>query len=152
MYAKILVPVDGSATAQAGLAEAIKLARLSGGQIQLLHVLDLQPMAMLAGAGVATTQQTFDQLRDGGQDLLAQARAEVEAAGVPVQVLLQEAMAARVADLVVEQARQWGAELIVLGTHGRRGIGRALLGSDAEQVLRQAPVPVLLVRGGEGSH
>ena len=60
-------------------------------------------------------------------------------------------MAARVADLVVEQARQWGAELIVLGTHGRRGLGRALLGSDAEQVLRQAPVPVLLVRGGEGS-
>ena len=53
----------------------------------------------------------------------------------------------RSSDLVIAKAKEWGAQLIVLGTHGRRGVGRMLLGSDAEQVLRQSPVPVLLVRG-----
>jgi len=51
-----------------------------------------------------------------------------------------------VSDLVIDQAREWGANLIVLGTHGRRGVNRMLLGSDAEQILRMATVPVLLVR------
>ncbi len=48
---------------------------------------------------------------------------------------------------MVETARTWGASLIVVGTHGRRGLGRLVLGSDAEQILRVAPVPVLLIRG-----
>jgi nucleotide-binding universal stress UspA family protein len=50
---------------------------------------------------------------------------------------------------VIEQAKAWGADLIVIGTHGRRGVGRLLLGSDAEQIVRMAPVPVLLVRAPE---
>ena len=50
---------------------------------------------------------------------------------------------------MAEQARQWPADLIVIGTHGRRGVGRMLLGSDAEQIVRTAPVPVLLVRALE---
>jgi len=60
--------------------------------------------------------------------------------------VLVEDMTARVADLVTEQARAWKADLIVIGTHGRRGVDRFLLGSDAEQILRIAPAPVLLVR------
>ena len=52
----------------------------------------------------------------------------------------------RVCDVVVEQAKEFGADLIVLGTHGRRGVSRLLVGSDAEQIVRVAPVPVLLVR------
>jgi nucleotide-binding universal stress UspA family protein len=50
---------------------------------------------------------------------------------------------------VVDEAKRWGAELIVIGTHGRRGVGRMLMGSDAEQILRLSPVPVLLVRAKE---
>jgi nucleotide-binding universal stress UspA family protein len=50
---------------------------------------------------------------------------------------------------VIEQAKLWNADLIVLGTHGRRGVKRLMLGSDAEQIIRMAPVPVLLVRGSQ---
>jgi nucleotide-binding universal stress UspA family protein len=57
----------------------------------------------------------------------------------------------RVWVLVVEQAQDWKADLIVIGTHGRRGMGRLLMGSDAEQILRMAPVPVLLVRAPEAA-
>jgi nucleotide-binding universal stress UspA family protein len=52
----------------------------------------------------------------------------------------------RVCDMILEEARQSGAELIVMGTHGRRGLSRVALGSDAELVLRESSVPVLLVR------
>ena len=59
---------------------------------------------------------------------------------------LEDAAAARVCDLIVQQAGERKCDLIVMGTHGRRGIAHALIGSDAEQVLRMSPVPVLLVR------
>jgi nucleotide-binding universal stress UspA family protein len=80
--------------------------------------------------------------------VLQEAETRVRAAGVAVETELYESYSGRVSDLVIAKAREWGAQLIVLGTHGRRGVGRMLLGSDAEQVLRQSPVPVLLVRGG----
>ena len=73
---------------------------------------------------------------------------------MPVDTVLIENLDARVSQLVVEHARAWGADLIVLGTHGRRGLARVLMGSDAEQIARTAPVPVLLVRlpaGADGS-
>jgi nucleotide-binding universal stress UspA family protein len=63
-----------------------------------------------------------------------------------VDSVLDDTLGGRISDRVLAQAQQWPAQLIVIGTHGRRGVGRLLLGSDAEQVLRQAPVPVLLVR------
>jgi nucleotide-binding universal stress UspA family protein len=67
-------------------------------------------------------------------------------AGVSAETATLDTTAGRVCDLVVAQAKKWNADLIVLGTHGRRGVNRLLLGSDAEQILRLAPVPVLLVR------
>ena len=72
--------------------------------------------------------------------------------GVPVDTVLIENLDARVAQLVVEHAQAWGADLIVLGTHGRRGLARVLMGSDAEQIARTAPVPVLLVRLPAGAN
>ena len=84
--------------------------------------------------------------RSAGEALLQQARQRVEQQGVPVDTVLIENMDARVAQLVVEHAQAWGADLIVLGTHGRRGLARVFMGSDAEQIARTAPVPVLLVR------
>lgn len=62
---------------------------------------------------------------------------------------LVERTTARISERIVEQAKAWDAEMIVIGTHGRRGVGRMLLGSDAEQTVRIAPVPVLLVRSPE---
>lgn len=147
MYAKIIVPIDGSATSTAGLAEALRLAKLCGARLKLLHIVDLQSFSMYSNTALGLTPEVFDQLHQGGEQILAQGRASAEAAGVPVETELHERFASRVSDTVIEQAQAWGAELIVLGTHGRRGLGRALLGSDAEQIVRHASVPVLLVRG-----
>ena len=145
MYQKILVPVDGSATSARGLEEAIRLAQLTGGRIRLIHVTDELStgfaMECYAGSGDWLTI-----VRENGTKLLEVATATVEAAGVPVDSVLLDGLAATVQWLVTTQATSWGADLIVLGTHGRRGVGRAFLGSSAEQVLRNSPVPVLLVR------
>lgn len=147
MYSKILVPVDGSPTSNLGLAEAIKLAKLAGAQLHLLHVVDMMSVTMSAEASMAASPSVFDMLREGGRLILDRAKAKAEAAGVPTQTTLLETLSGRVCDMVVDETGRSGAELIVLGTHGRRGVGRVLLGSDAEQIARLSPVPVLLVRG-----
>lgn len=147
MYSKILVPVDGSPTSNLGLAEACKLARLAGSRLRLLHVVDMMSVTMSVESSMAATPTVFEMLREGGQAILERARALAEVAGVPAETALLESMAGRVCDVVAEEARRWGAELVVIGTHGRRGAGRVLMGSDAELIARVSPVPVLLVRG-----
>ena len=146
MYQHILVPVDGSATSLKGLSEAIGLAKVTGGQIRLLHMVDTLSVASAMGAYAISTD-VMEQLREEGEQILQRARLQALAEGVATDVVLDDSVHGRLADWVVAQARAWPADLVVLGTHGRRGVGRLLLGSDAEQVLRISPVPVLLVRG-----
>ena len=147
MYQRILVPIDGSPTAQLGLAEAIRLAQMSGGQLRLLHVIDELSIVMGMAPYATPQEDLFSAMREQGEAVLAQAREQAVSQHVAADVVLLESFGGLLADQVVAQAKSWPADLIVLGTHGRRGIGRMLLGSDAEQVLRNAPVPVLLVRG-----
>ena len=90
--------------------------------------------------------EVLKRLQEGGQKILAEGERSAKAAGVPVETKLFESFGDRLADLVAKDAVEWGADLIVLGTHGRRGLRRALLGSDAEQVARHVTVPVLLLR------
>jgi nucleotide-binding universal stress UspA family protein len=146
LYRRILVPIDGSSTAQLGLAEAVKLAQLTGGAIRLLHVVDELSVALSAASFAACAADVFDLLREGGQSILDAARAFVEQAGVAVDTELRDNVEGRLADLVIASASAWNADLIVIGTHGRRGVERMVIGSDAEQIARYAPVPVLLVR------
>ena len=147
MYQRILVPIDGSSTANRGLDEAIRVAQLSHGKVRLLHVLDELLFVTGFETGATYINEVLPKLKEGGELILEQARRRVAAAGVPVETQLAECLGSRTSGIVVEQAEAWNADLIVLGTHGRRGIGRWLLGSDAEQILRSAKVPVLLVRG-----
>ncbi len=151
MYQRILVPVDGSPTSRRGLAEAIALARLTGARMRLINVVDVMLFAMEADAFAGAASDMIALMREGGQKILATAQAQVEATGVGVDTVLRDGFAGRVCDLVIDEAKAWAAELIVIGTHGRRGAGRLLLGSDAEQILRMAPVPVLLVRMPEAA-
>ena len=147
MYQRILVPIDGSPTAERGLAEAIKLGRLTGARLRLVHVVDELSFALSASQGMATmTGDVLDMLREAGAEILAQGAAGVRAAGLQVDTVLKDSFAGRVSDLVIREAGAWPADLIVLGTHGRRGVGRLFLGSDAETIVRSAPVPVLLLR------
>ena len=146
MYQKILVPVDGSATSDLGLQEATNLAKLTGASVRLLHVVDVLSLA-IAGAGMAAvTGNVLAAVRESGRTVLRRAEESVQAAHVAVDTVLHENTSGRVAEIVADEATSWGADLVVLGTHGRRGVGRLILGSDAEQVLRLAPIPVLLVR------
>jgi len=151
MYKRILVPVDGSPTSELGLAEAIKLAQLTGAQLTLLHVVDEAAVALLPEAA-ASASNVFDVMRATGGEILGKAKLDAQKAGVSAEPVLLDTASGRVSELVVEQASKHRADLIVMGTHGRRGVGRMLLGSDAEQVLRNAPVPVLLVRAREDAH
>ena len=146
MYQRILVPVDGSETSQRGLQEAIALARLTGGQLRLLHVVDELSAAMgMSGQGMVSADM-FQLLREGGEQVLAAGLAEAQSQSVSADTLLIEGFSGRLCDHVLEQAQHWGAQVIVLGSHGRRGVGRLVLGSDAEQIIRTAQVPVLVVR------
>lgn len=149
MYRKILAPIDGSPTASRGLDEAIKLAKLTGARVRLMHVVDQVSLATGMEAATVITGDTMQMLREAGQAVLDKARARVEKAGLRVDSVLCDGLGGRVCDHVIEQAAAWPADLIVLGTHGRRGLGRWLLGSDAEMVVRLAAVPVLLVRAKE---
>ena len=145
MYKKILVPIDGSATAGRGFEEAVALARAVGASLRLMHVVDTVPVAMEM-APSATWQQICDEQRRDGEALIERARATAIEHGVAVDTCLLEGSAARVADAIVEEARAAGCDLIVMGTHGRRGFTHLMMGSDAERVARVSPLPVLLVR------
>jgi nucleotide-binding universal stress UspA family protein len=144
MYTKVLVPVDGSDASIRGLQEAIKLVKTQGGQLRLLHIVnEFIPDAY--GVGFYTGD-LLEGLREGGQKILQQAESTARAQGLEPQVVMVDAIAQNAADIIINCAKEWPADLIVMGTHGRRGIRRLTLGSDAEQVVRMAPVPVLLVR------
>lgn len=146
MYTRILVPVDGSAPSNRGLEEALKLAKLTGAQLLLLHVVDQLSAAMgMAGFSTVSTD-VFALLKEGGEQVLKEARVKAEGQGIPVQAVLVENFSGRLCDVVAQQVKSWGSDLLVLGSHGRRGVGRLVLGSDAEQIIRTALVPVLVVR------
>jgi nucleotide-binding universal stress UspA family protein len=145
MYKRILVPLDGSETARYGLREAITLAKEQHATLRLIHVLSELPI-IVEMASVANFDKVRKSLFESAEAMLQQSKALADSLGVQTEIQLCELAGGRVADAIVQEARDCGCDLIVIGTHGRRGISRTLLGSDAERVLRQSPVPVLLVR------
>ncbi|MFY2950534.1 universal stress protein [Achromobacter ruhlandii] len=151
MYQRILVPVDGSPTSERGLQEAIRLALLTHASLRLIHVID--EMSFMLGIDVYgyAAGELLDLLRKDGTEILQQASATVRAQGVPVDSVLYENLDKTVQQRIIAEAEMWKADLIVIGTHGRRGVRRLVLGSSAEGVLRTSPVPVLLVRAPEES-
>jgi len=145
MYRKILVPVDGSQASKTGLKEAIRLAKNQKATLRLMHVVD-ELVVMPSTEGAIYIGDMLEGLREAGKGILKAAQAQVRKHGLKAQSLMLETVGARAADLVVRQAKKWGADIIVLGTHGRRGVRRLVMGSDAEEIVRTASVPVMLVR------
>ncbi|HEY8977732.1 MAG TPA: universal stress protein [Burkholderiaceae bacterium] len=145
MYSKILVPVDGSEPSQCGLREAIGIAREHKSTLLLLHVIVQMPLT-LGYPGVADYGQVWDMLDRAGREIVERAAKEAAAAGVAYVTRVVDGGAGAVCDVVVDQADSEHCELIVMGTHGRRGMKRLALGSDAELIVRHSPVPVLLVK------
>jgi nucleotide-binding universal stress UspA family protein len=145
LYKKILVALDGSAAAERGLREAIRLAKADAAELLILHVAnEFYAYAYIEGMGLDADK--MEALRHEGRRLLDRARAAAERQGVRARSVMREIASGAAAESIVREAKKQGVGLIVLGTHGRRGLRRMVLGSDAEQVVRTATVPVLFVR------
>lgn len=139
------VPVDGSAASLNGLDEAIKIAKAMDAKLKLLHVVN----ELIIDPGYAPTFDygiVIDSMRESGKKVLAAAEAVARERGTIAEAELIETLGGHAADAIVDVAKTWSADLIVMGTHGRRGLRRLALGSDAELVLRLSPVPVLMIR------
>jgi len=146
MYQNILVPIDGSDTATNGLLEAIKLAQAGGGKLRLATVYSTAVIALEYAAAYTALEEVPSKLRAAGEVLLKQSGELVQQHGVQFDTVLLGTAIDNIGELIVSQAKQLPADLIVMGTHGRRGLARLVLGSTAEYVLRHSPVPMLLVR------
>jgi nucleotide-binding universal stress UspA family protein len=144
MYQRILVPVDGSETSRAALLEAIKLARQFNARLKLVHV--IENARVFDAEGMVDQSALRDIATRSGEQVLARAREIAQQEGIEAETLLLESGGDRNEHVIVADAKQWLAELIVIGTHGRSGISRLLFGSVAEGVVRGATMPVLLVR------
>lgn len=145
MYKRILVPIDGSPAAQAGLREALRLSKgNSRSAIRLLHVVAEIPIP--GGMPLSFAVTVHANARRLGKELLRDARVAAGKKHRRVTARLREAAGDDFAQPVIDEARRWKADLIVMGTHGRRRISRLVLGSGAESVVSASTIPVLLVR------
>jgi nucleotide-binding universal stress UspA family protein len=145
MFPHILVALDGSEAATCALGEAIGLAKSLGSRLRLLHVVNEHILGVTYDCGTYPGG-LIEFLRDQGDRIVRDAMSSARLQGVDADSVVLESIGGPAAPSILEQARQWPAQLIVMGTHGRRGLWRMALGSDAESVVREAPAPVLLVR------
>lgn len=146
MYKRILVPTDGSKCSEMAAEQALALAKLTEGEVTFLYALDPVPPALAAEAyGYAVyAEQLMADLRKAAEDALNKAAALAEAAGVRYQTRLVENT--RPVDAVVGAMND--VDLVVMGSHGRTGVRRLILGSVTEGVMRQSTKPLLVVRCG----
>lgn len=138
---KILVPTDFGAGSDAALSYAIDLGRKLEAEIVLLHVFDL-PVVGLPDGGFVLSPELVTSLGEGAKQGVERLARDHASSGVRVVGMTKQGETWRG---IVESAEEVGADLVVMGTHGRRGLPRALLGSVAEKVVRTAPCPVLTV-------
>ncbi|CAG9931465.1 universal stress protein [Candidatus Nitrotoga arctica] len=147
MYTRMVVAVDGSETSGKALDEAIKLAREMSSIILLLHVCEEMPIMWEPdGMNMILMQNSLKAVSDAGKELLEKHRRQLAAQGITVETKLVETYGGRIGSVIAEEAQKWNADLLVVGTHGRKGIAHLLMGSVAEGVTRSASMPVLLVR------
>lgn len=147
MYRRILVPVDGSTISLLGLEHALALAKDQRAQLRILHVVDERVLTTMMVEPVAVPlDDVLASMREEGRRILEKAQARAQKAGVRADAVQIASRGRPVSDVILAEARRMRADVIVMGTHGRRGLNRLLLGSDAERVLRDSPVPVLLTR------
>lgn len=147
MYRHILIPTDGSEVAQKGVVAGIGLAKALGARVTLVTVSETLPVfADPTGLGApavdlsdywAAQVESARRALDGAKTLADQAGVSVETLHIP---------RGQPAEAIVEAAQSKGCDLIAMASHGRRGVGRLLLGSQTSEVLTHNPVPVLVLK------
>ena len=143
MYRKILMPTDGSPSSALAIEQGLELAKLTGAEVTFLHTLE-NPLAAgyVAAANMAYSAELYQDLRNSANQLLEQVVEQARAKGVTAKGVLVE-------DIDPVQAihdAEKEHDLVVMGTHGRRGFNRWMFGSVAEGALRRSTVPYLVVR------
>jgi nucleotide-binding universal stress UspA family protein len=146
MYKRIFVPIDNSSPSDQAFTEAMRLAKSLKSALIIAHSVDV-PVYGRGNPELLDSVALERPLLDTGRNLLKTAAARARDAGIDTEECLLENRGDPIADVLLQAARDTSADVIIMGTHGRSGIMHLLLGSVAEGVLRQADLPVLLVRG-----
>ncbi len=147
MYKCILIATDGSELSQKAVDSGISLAALSGAKVIALKVVPRYPVSYFEGGmaiPVETAGAVEKQWADAAQAVVDGVKTQAQAAGVQVQAVTM--MSDMVAETVVSTAQKHGCDLIVMASHGRRGINRVLMGSETMYVLTHSSVPVLILK------
>jgi len=145
MYKRILVPTDGSDITQQSVQTAISLAKALGAELHTLCVKEPFPYGAISEMQPTPPQEFFDaQERIATRHVAAVAEA-CAAAGVPCEALTVEGL--HPWEAIIEHAQRTGCDLLVMASHGRRGVSALLLGSETQKVLTHTKIPVLVVRG-----
>lgn len=148
MYKNIMLALDGSKISDSLVEEVIKLTKDQSANMRIIHVID-ESFVHYGGP-------SFDYLsiiaacREDGEKLLNNAAEKIASQSSikpETSILELKPLQGRIAEVIVEAAKEWPADLLIMGTHGRRGFSHLFLGSVAENVIRIATTPVLLVRG-----
>ncbi len=143
MYEHILVPTDGGEPATAALEHALELASIHDATIHACYVIDTTTSPL-----VVSKAEVRATLREVGEDAAGQAFDDAAALAESYDAALETHLReGKPVEAILDAVDEIDADLVVMGTHGREGVSRRLLGSVAERVIRESPVPVLTVRG-----
>jgi nucleotide-binding universal stress UspA family protein len=141
MYKRLLMPTDGSACSLAAIREGLEVAKILGAEVTFLYVLENPTSLWMAPESGAYLQELIQDLRKVGQSALEEAEKLAKEAGVASSGKLREG---NVTATILDEAKHY--DLLVMGTHGRTGLDKLLLGSVTEGVLHRTDKPVLVVR------
>ena len=144
MYQRILVPTDGSEISNKAVQTAAALARLSGAAMMTLSVKEPFPYSAISEMQPVPPQEFYDAQERIAAERVKNAVAAALAAGVTCQGHTVEAL--HPWEAILDHAKTQGCDLIVMASHGRRGLSALLLGSETQKVLTHSPVPVLVVK------
>jgi nucleotide-binding universal stress UspA family protein len=147
MYKRILVATDGSKLSSKAVSSAIDLAALCGAELVALKVVPRYPQSYFEGSIPLSADEVArveKQWADDGRNVVEAVKETGEAQGVKVKAIL--AKADSVSDALIAAAKKHKVDLIVMASHGRKGVKRLLLGSETQQVLTHSEIPVLVLR------
>lgn len=145
MFKRILAPVDGSQASVKALVAALQLARETGARVMLLHVIDALDVLSYGDAYGPYLSDLERIARDAGEKVLTDCGEIARSAGIEAESRLVHTAGTRFGTTVAKAAEDWKADAVVIGSHGRRGFSRFVMGSGAEDVARSSSIPVMIV-------
>ena len=147
MYQRVLIPTDGSKLSRKAAQAGIELAELMGADVVALNVVPKYPVSYFEGGvsvGAQETQRLEKQWSEKAEAVVAELKAQAEAKGLKAKAVTMRSDL--VAESIIAAAKKHKCDLIVMASHGRKGLKRLLLGSETTNVLTHSPLPVLVLR------